>query len=93
MKTPAEIRWALGTPHQGHSQAPPFKQVGSIDIGGLVVTIGIEPAGRKFLEIRLADLDISFTLSHALLVREGLDAGIRHLITYTDEASSVDNGG
>lgn len=59
--------------------------LGTIELGGVRAKIVRDHAGRQCIAITLAETDVVFPVSHALIVREVLDLGIKAMSRYVEE--------
>ena len=66
-----------------------LKELGTLRLGHLTARLVEDPQGRQCVAIPLANREVCFTLTHALLVREILDQAIhamtKHQITIAPE--------
>jgi hypothetical protein len=65
-----------------------LKHLGSIKLGHLSAKIVCDSQGRKCIGLQIAERDVLFTVTQALLIREMLDLALRALAQF-DPAPSL----
>ena len=63
--------------------------LGTIELAGVKARLVRDHAGRRCISMPIADMeDVLFPVSHALIIRELLDLGIKAMGRYTEEPPS-----